>query len=302
MNFLRGRCWYSSSCLSICACRRIAASERSARSRPLGRGAASSAVAALGGCCASRACEARAIASRSCWRASSSRTRRSASAKSWPGFFGLVTGSGERVRRRSSTVPPRSRLAWARTSALVGRSRVFALTSMTSSRGSALGERKAFGNLKCTPSRTACSTIDVPNAMASTRSWPAGTEGDLMCILISVGQAFHSLGFFVGIRSLFSGLRGGLQRLPVDEIHAALEEVDAAHREPHARTAAHAFGQRRDPQDERQSVESDQIFAQHYAFQLLDLLLEQPSQAPVALHRPLVLVVARRGELEGAHR
>src|SRR3954468_10739704 len=297
MNFLRGRCWYSSSCLSICACKRIAASERSASSRPLGRCAACTAGAGLGGCCASCACEARAIASSCCWRASSSRTRRSASARSWPGCFGLVTGSGERARRRSSTVPPRSRLACARTSALAGRSRVFALTSTTSSRGSALGERKAFGNLKCTPSRTACSTMDVPNAMASTRSWPAGTEGDLMCILISVGQAFHSLGFFVGIRSLFSGLRRRLQRLPVGEIHGALKEVDAAHCEPHAGAAVHAVRERRDAQDKRQAVDPHQVLAQHDAFQLFDLLLEQPSQAPVALHRALVLVVTRRGEL-----
>ena len=36
MNFLRGRFWYSSIWRSICACRRIAASARSARSRPLG--------------------------------------------------------------------------------------------------------------------------------------------------------------------------------------------------------------------------------------------------------------------------
>jgi hypothetical protein len=109
----------------------------------------------------------------------------------------FVTGSGVFALRLSSTLPPRSRFAWASTSAFAGFSLVFALSSTTSSAWLSGGRRIASGDLKCTAIATACSTIDKPSAAPSTCSLLRSVKSALRYILTSIRQAFHILGFYL---------------------------------------------------------------------------------------------------------
>src|SRR5690606_18316038 len=269
MNFLRGRFWYSSIRLSISACRRMAASERSARSRPLTAGAGVSAGSGRGAALCTFWLDSRAWASRRCCRASSSCTRRWASARSRPGLRGSTTGSGVRARRFSSTLPPRSRFACARTSALAGRSFIITLTNTTSSGALADLTLSASGNRKWIESRTACRTMETASAPAKIRcpgSQPAAIvprprPAIIKCILTSSLQPFHILGILDLTGGSLHDL-AGFRRPAVHAREAALEKIDGSYFEPNA-GARFERGQRGHPDDERQAVESHEGLAQH---------------------------------------
>src|SRR5438034_590797 len=298
MNFLRGRFWYSSICLSICACSRIAASERSARSRPFGCVAASCAGAALGASAGTRSAESRAWASRRCCWASSCCVRRCASARSRPGLRGSVTGRGVLARRSWSTLPPRSRFVCANTSALLGLSRVLAFTRTTSSGRFSDFQRIESGSRKCTAIAAACSAIEMPSAAPSTRSLAA----NIKCILTSALQAFHTLGFLARGRQVILHGRGALaEGLTVHGRERGFQEVRLAYVEAHAGSRLQRR-QRGYARYERQPLGPDEILAQHHRLERPPALLLQPAQRPVRFHGALVLVVACIGDLEGAQR
>ena len=105
------------------------------------------------------------------WRSSSSCTRRLACASDLPGSSGWVTGSGVLARTLRSVLPPRSRFACARASALAGASLVFALTRMTSRGVFGEFQRRASGNVKCTVSRPACRARETTTDACSAREF-----------------------------------------------------------------------------------------------------------------------------------
>ena len=167
MNCLRGRFWYSSWRLSICACSFIDARASSRRSRPVCCGVVSSAGVGRAASLAATGGDALASASKRCCCASSSATRRLASARSLPSVA-LVTGSGVFALLSWSVFPPPSRLACARAWAFEGRSRVLVLTRMTSS-GWVEENFSTSGNLKCSESNSPCRTRDTPTLQDNRR-------------------------------------------------------------------------------------------------------------------------------------
>src|SRR5918999_4120494 len=276
----------------------MAARARSARSRPLGWAPGSSTPGWVGVGAGTRACASRAWTSISCCVASRLRCRRCASARSLPGLRGSVTGSGVFARLRSSTVPPRLRFDWARTSAFAGRSFVLALTSTTSSGALEGFQRSDSGSLKWTESSAACSASESPIAAPSTRS----CLPKIKCNLTSILQAFHILGFLTsvlcGIRHARAGLAG---RFAVCAGDRAVKQVDRSDLE--AYPGARGEGRRRTyPRDERQAFDTHQVLPQHHRLEGPDFFLREPAQAPIRLHRALVLIVARISDFECAQR
>src|SRR5882672_5485644 len=155
------------------------------------------------------------------------------------------------------------------TSALLGFSRVLALTSTTSSGVLADFQRSASGNLKWIESATACNRIDSKRAEPSTRSRtsrpdpkrPIRSLAMVKCNLTSILQAVHILGFSRWLRCVF---RHGYpaESLAINACYRAFQQIDRAQLEPHA-AARVERRQRGHPGRQGQALEPDEVLPQH---------------------------------------
>eukprot|EP01022_Parablepharisma_sp_SALTPOND_P030346 TRINITY_DN760_c0_g2_i2.p1 TRINITY_DN760_c0_g2~~TRINITY_DN760_c0_g2_i2.p1 ORF type:complete len:1834 (-),score=673.82 TRINITY_DN760_c0_g2_i2:3861-9362(-) len=172
-----GRLLYSSIFLATSASMRAIARAVSIMSRALSRGASVTFCCSLLATCCGDCCSWASILRCCC---SSSATRRWVVLTLSPSSSRFMSGSGD-LARPCSALPPPSRLACARASALTGFLSCLALTRMTSSSGSEGLRRKASGAAKCTASSTPCTSSEIPSATLSRRCWAnrftAGKEG-----------------------------------------------------------------------------------------------------------------------------
>src|SRR5262245_23183091 len=274
MKRLRGRFWYSSTRLSIWACSFIAASARSAMSRPFACALGSPdglAAVAWGGTLAFASCalasSCRCCSSSCCWRFR-------VSTRSRPVARASVTGSGAFARRGSSTFPPPSRFACASASARTGFSTVLALTRTTSSGCCEDFQRSVSGNLKCNVRITACRNSDAPTQMLSRRDCRSIASQNwiglrtciakLPCNIPSrscSGAILGTLGLCLWEFLRNPPNRSGACRDPAP-LRLALDEVDFAGGNPDRRVGRQ--GRQAEYADgKRQPVQAHEVLAQH---------------------------------------